>query len=105
MNLSGIVVDISEPKLTNRNGNLDNNNNEFLLMIINTEWMRYIHIVEPRSFNDDNLGSSRGFKVNCFTRRYKEWLPHPNLGEPIILRDVKVMLNGFWRHLSDVVPL
>ena len=46
--------------------------------------MRFVHIVDP-----SNQGSG-GFKINCFTKKYREWLPHPEGWHVLILRNVKV---------------
>lgn len=49
-----------------------------------SDWMRFIHIIDP-----SNHGS-QGLKINCFTKKYKEWLPHPEWQHVLILRNVKV---------------
>ena len=51
-----------------------------------TDWTRLISIVDPTNYT----GHGSGFKVNCYTKRHKEWLPHPEEGEILILRNVKV---------------
>lgn len=43
-------------------------------------------LVDPTNYNTH----SSGLKINCFTKRYKEWLPHAEEGEVLILRNVKV---------------
>ncbi|KAF9564368.1 hypothetical protein CPC08DRAFT_815978 [Agrocybe pediades] len=73
VHLCGIVVGMSDPRQS-----------------VKGDWMRYIQIVDPRSPNGENLADSRPLKINCFTRRYKEWLPHPKLYDCLILRNVKV---------------
>lgn len=53
-----------------------------------SDWMRYVHIVDP-SHHD-----SKGLKINCFTKKYKEWLPHPEWWHVLVLRNVKVGINS-----------
>ena len=60
-----------------------------------TDWMRFIDIIDP-----SNYGST-GLKINCFTKKYKEWLPHPVWGHVVILRNVKVALI----NSSDSLPV
>ena len=54
-----------------------------------------IAMVDPTNVSDDMMSTTEGFKVNCFTKKYAQWLPQPNLGEVLILRGVKV------RSLAD----
>ena len=49
--------------------------------------MRFVHIVDPS--NQD----SGGLKINCFTKKYREWLPHPEGWHVLILRNVKVSIQ------------
>jgi len=48
-------------------------------------------------FDSSNYQSSTAFKVNCFTKRYVAWLPHPEIGDVIVMRDVRVIVC----HLSS----
>ncbi|KAF8798203.1 hypothetical protein BYT27DRAFT_7123725 [Phlegmacium glaucopus] len=50
-----------------------------------SDWMRFIHIIDP-SHHD-----AKGWKINCFTKKYKEWLPHPEWWHVLVLRNVKVV--------------
>ncbi|KAF8201570.1 hypothetical protein BJ912DRAFT_506644 [Pholiota molesta] len=69
VSLIGVVVTLSTPKTT-RTG----------------EWMRFVHIVDPSNYTVQ----SSGIKINCFAKRYKEWLPHPEVGDVLILKNVKI---------------
>ncbi|PPQ67468.1 hypothetical protein CVT24_011525 [Panaeolus cyanescens] len=74
VSLIGIVVEASEPSLT-RTG----------------EWMRFLHIIDPSNYSADwEAFSSIGFKVNIFSKKHKEWLPHPRIGDAVLLRAVKI---------------
>jgi hypothetical protein len=88
VNLIGIVTLISEPSRTKTGGmyqfiscNVAN------LTRSSSDWMRFVHIVDP-----SNDGSG-GLKINCFTKKYREWLPHPEGWHVLILRNVKVSIN------------
>ena len=54
-----------------------------------------IIVVDPTNVSDSMMSTAEGFKVNCFTKKYAQWLPQPSLGEVLILRNVKV------RSLAD----
>ncbi|KAF9036644.1 hypothetical protein BJ165DRAFT_1504863 [Panaeolus papilionaceus] len=72
--LIGVVVSASEPLMT-RTG----------------EWMRFLNIVDPSNYNpNDEVYQSIGFKVNIFSKKHKEWLPHPRIGDTVLLRNVKI---------------
>lgn len=51
--------------------------------------MCFVHIVDPSNYSVQ----SSGIKINCFSKRYKEWLPHPEVGDVLILRNVKVQIS------------
>jgi hypothetical protein len=39
--------------------------------------------------------------VNCFTQKYEQWLPAPNYGDVVILRELKVSIAysvSFFAH-------
>lgn len=55
--------------------------------------MCHIDIVDPSNYHLNDFGRSTELKINCFTKRYKEWLPHPNVGDVILLRHVKVLVR------------
>ena len=67
--------------------------------------MRYLDLVDPSNYNTHRSG----FKINCFTKRQKEWLPHPEEGDVLILRNVKVWLQKLetfdgldqWLQITD----
>lgn len=51
---------------------------------MSADWMRLVHLVDPSNCYDT------GFKVNFFTKKYPEWLPHASLYDILILRDLQV---------------
>ncbi|KAF8969864.1 hypothetical protein BDZ97DRAFT_1793052 [Flammula alnicola] len=67
--LIGIVTNMSTPSTTRKG-----------------DWMRFINIVDPSNYHPHGSG----LKINCFTKRHKEWLPHPEEGDVLILRQVKI---------------
>ncbi|KJA18611.1 hypothetical protein HYPSUDRAFT_89942 [Hypholoma sublateritium FD-334 SS-4] len=77
--LIGVVVQMSSPKMSNSG-----------------DWMRYLDLVDPSNYYTHRSG----FKVNCFTKRHKEWLPHPEEGDVLVLRNVKI--KNYHGSLSGV---
>lgn len=53
------------------------------------DWMKCIQIVDPSIQNTN----PSGMKINCFCKRYPEWLPNANYGDVVILRHVKVNIH------------
>lgn len=52
-------------------------------------------IVDPSNFdasNNHGTVGGKGIKVICFTPQIKEWLPSPEEGDAVILRNLKVGL-------------
>ena len=89
-NLIGIVTMISEPSRTKTGGMYHFISIKCGLAILRggpSDWMRFVHIVDP-----SNHGSG-ALKINCFTRKYPEWLPHPEGWHVLILRNVKVSIQ------------
>lgn len=60
-----------------------------------TEWMCYITIIDQDSMRSNASGKWNGLKINCFTKRHKEWLPYLKRGDVVILHDVKVIFFFF----------
>ncbi|KAH0583660.1 hypothetical protein H2248_009273 [Termitomyces sp. 'cryptogamus'] len=54
------------------------------------EWCCNVQLVDPSNTEVENLTDAGGFRVNCFSRKYAEWLPYPDLGEILIMRDLKI---------------
>ncbi|KAG6896146.1 hypothetical protein C0992_010004 [Termitomyces sp. T32_za158] len=78
-NVIGVVVQVSPPGIT-RTG----------------DWYCNIHLVDPSNTKIEDLNGFEGFRVNCFTRKYAQWLPHPSPGEVLIMRDLKISnYHGF----------
>ena len=88
-NLIGIVTMISEPSRTKTGGMYQFISIKCGLAILRgpSDWMRFVHIVDP-----SNHGSG-ALKINCFTRKYPEWLPHPEGWHVLILRNLKVSIQ------------
>ncbi|KAG5651108.1 hypothetical protein H0H81_009839 [Sphagnurus paluster] len=49
---------------------------------------------DPSNTDMNDFSGDGSFQINCFTDRYKQWLPQPELGEIMIMRDVKGSLIG-----------
>ncbi|KAF9526950.1 hypothetical protein CPB83DRAFT_434952 [Crepidotus variabilis] len=64
-NLIGIVTSCSTPKTT-----------------VKGEWSISMDIIDPSRYHQN-------LKINCFTPRHEGWLPCPQTGDVIILRNVK----------------
>ncbi|KAG6862080.1 hypothetical protein C0995_007210 [Termitomyces sp. Mi166 len=58
------------------------------------EWFCNVQLIDPSIMKAENLSGFRGFRVNCFNRKYAQWLPYPSLGEVLIMRDLKIS-NGY----------
>ncbi|KAK7034065.1 hypothetical protein VNI00_012496 [Paramarasmius palmivorus] len=73
--VAGIVVSVTDIKTT-RTG----------------DFTCTLDIVDPSNckLEDDSYRNISGMKVNCFTRKNTEWLPCPEPGDVVILKDVKV---------------
>ncbi|KAK0219943.1 hypothetical protein IW262DRAFT_1494127 [Armillaria fumosa] len=76
INVIGIVKFVSEPSLTSHGQQLTCT----------------LKIFDPSvSSLEDSVGKdSDALSVNCFTTKYKHWLPRPEVNDVIILRDVKI---------------
>jgi hypothetical protein len=64
-----------------------------------------INIVDPSNASDDMMSTAEGFKINCFTKRYAQWLPQPNIGEVLILRNVKVCFKLVVLPCANIVQV
>ncbi|EPQ57875.1 hypothetical protein GLOTRDRAFT_119853 [Gloeophyllum trabeum ATCC 11539] len=56
------------------------------------DWMICISLIDPSNFEHESgygFGEKDGFKINCFTQKYQEWLPRPQRGDVVVLRKVK----------------
>ncbi|KZP21162.1 hypothetical protein FIBSPDRAFT_519873 [Athelia psychrophila] len=68
---------------------------------INNDWCRSLTIVDPSTFDISNNIRSNGVLLNCFSERYPEWLPSPNVNDVIILRGTKFStFNGQLRGVG-----
>ncbi|KAK0192509.1 hypothetical protein F5146DRAFT_1222632 [Armillaria mellea] len=76
INVIGIVKFVSEPSLVSHGQQLICN----------------LKILDPSisSPEDGTWNDSDAFSVNCFTTKYKHWLPRPEVNDIVILRDVKI---------------
>ncbi|KAF8643816.1 hypothetical protein AX16_008834 [Volvariella volvacea WC 439] len=72
LNFVGVVVSIKEPRITNRG-----------------EWMTNVKLVDS-SIATGGLGGINGFGFNIFTKDHTEWLPSANIGDILILRQIKI---------------
>ncbi|KAJ7096456.1 hypothetical protein C8R43DRAFT_1081769 [Mycena crocata] len=55
------------------------------------DWTCSMRLVDPSHCTELLPTERDGFRVNCFTNKYQEWLPIATVGDIIILRDVKVV--------------
>ncbi|KAJ7481233.1 hypothetical protein B0H11DRAFT_2024748 [Mycena galericulata] len=77
------------------------------------EWSRCIYLVDPTDYGGDSLlpsSSQEGFRVNCFTKNYQEWLPTAKPSDILILRGIKltefngqITANGYHDRLQWAV--
>lgn len=59
------------------------------------EWMCKLELADPTITNLRSTSSSETFLINCFAKKYKEWLPQPLVGDVIVLKYVKIVtFNG-----------
>ncbi|KAK0238269.1 hypothetical protein EDD85DRAFT_790306 [Armillaria nabsnona] len=77
INVIGIVKSVSEPSLAS-NGR---------------ELFCTIKILDPSlcSPEDSTWNDSDAFNINCFTKKYKHWLPRREVNDIVIFRDIKVV--------------
>ncbi|TFK42385.1 hypothetical protein BDQ12DRAFT_676116 [Crucibulum laeve] len=54
-----------------------------------------VTLVDPSNTIVDQIFAPEGFRVNCFTKKYPQWLPQPVPGNVLIFHNVKLSLyNG-----------
>ncbi|KAJ6537084.1 hypothetical protein B0H19DRAFT_1182481 [Mycena capillaripes] len=61
------------------------------------EWSRSLRIVDPSNCEESlyvTRPGTEGLLINCFTKKYKEWLPTSREGSVIILRGIKATTNS-----------
>ncbi|KAJ7177520.1 hypothetical protein C8R43DRAFT_1118508 [Mycena crocata] len=51
-------------------------------------------LVDPSHAPHSNRAPYDGFRLSCFAKKYKEWLPASKPGDVLILRDVKVAVSA-----------
>ncbi|TFK54610.1 hypothetical protein OE88DRAFT_933707 [Heliocybe sulcata] len=64
------------------------------------DWMACITVLDPSNADLDSgygFGDKDGFKINCFSKLYQEWLPRPRQGDVLLLRKVK---RSIWQESS-----
>lgn len=99
--LSGIIVGVSELKKTSRDGTIALIKKGTIANEL-AEWMCFVEIVDTSSTRSDANGQWKGVKINCFTKRYKEWLPCLQRGDAVILRDIKVCKELIFNDRDDL---
>jgi hypothetical protein len=60
------------------------------------EWTRGFSLVDPSYMEDDVDIVLRSFTVNCFQKKHTEWLPQAEIGDIVIFRRLKVMMNSLF---------
>lgn len=65
-----------------------------ILTVMHLDLSRSLTIVDPFDFDTSRSSNTRnnGALLNCFSEKYSEWLPSPNINDVIILRGAKVRL-------------
>lgn len=65
-----------------------------ILTVMHLDLSRSLTIVDPFDFDTSRSSNTRnnGALLNCFSEKYLEWLPSPNINDVIILRGAKVRL-------------
>ncbi|KAK0497057.1 hypothetical protein EDD18DRAFT_1253386 [Armillaria luteobubalina] len=61
------------------------------------DWSCSMTMIDPSvcSHKDGSLTHPHKYSVNCFTKAYEQWLPHPEVNDVVILRGVKLTeFNG-----------
>ncbi|KZP21160.1 hypothetical protein FIBSPDRAFT_519794 [Athelia psychrophila] len=87
-----LVTSVRPPKKTTKN-----------------DWCTSLTLVDPSILQEDGICGSvegQGSRINCFTRKYEQWLPSPQVGDVIILRGVKLggpTLVGYHDQLKWVI--
>ncbi|KAH0825903.1 hypothetical protein J3R83DRAFT_7655 [Lanmaoa asiatica] len=54
------------------------------------DWHRSFNIVDPSTTDSPR----KSITVNCFQKKYVEWLPQVQKGDVVILRNIKAQVNG-----------
>ncbi|KAJ7461475.1 hypothetical protein FB451DRAFT_1562758 [Mycena latifolia] len=55
----------------------------------NGDWSSSLRIVDPSNCIESFPPAREGFRVNCFTKEYAQWLPAANDGDIVILSNIK----------------
>ncbi|KAJ7256501.1 hypothetical protein B0H12DRAFT_511554 [Mycena haematopus] len=58
------------------------------------DWGCSLRIVDPSICDESCRAAKEGLLVNCFRKKYKEWLPTVSAGDVILLQDIKTSRNG-----------
>ncbi|KAJ7137727.1 hypothetical protein C8R44DRAFT_766044 [Mycena epipterygia] len=62
---------------------------------------RSLRIVDPSNCIESDFSDSQSFRVNCFMKKYEQWLPAAKVGDVVILRTIKTTGNGSANGYSD----
>jgi hypothetical protein len=65
-----------------------------------SDWASNVCLQDPSLFLDEEFYSTRDYTVTFFQRRFKEWLPQVNIGDILVLHDIKARYPSFTHNLS-----
>ena len=70
------------------------------------DWFRSLTLVDPSNCGPSDYGFllGQGFRINCFTSKYEQWLPGPRIGEILIMQGIKVR-NALGSQLLKLISV
>jgi hypothetical protein len=96
INIIGVVTHLKEMAVTSSGVSwLPTWHAVVILTALCKDICRTVAMVDPSIFFANEEFSpvdGKGFKVNCFTAKYPEWLPSPKKNDVLIMRSIKVCL-------------
>ena len=61
------------------------------VLTIIKDWTRTFSLIDPSCMEDGIDVIRRSVTVNCFQKKYPEWLPQAEVGDIVIFRRLKVI--------------
>jgi hypothetical protein len=65
-----------------------------------TDWASTVCLQDPSLFSDEDFYATRDYTITFFQRKFKEWLPQVNIGDILVLHEIKAGSPYFTYDLS-----
>ena len=88
ISVAGVVREISVPSVTKKRGSS-------IIRSLIIDYIKLVDLSVTVLLADPSNHTSSGFRINCFTKKHKEWLPSTVVGEVLLFRCVKVKKHEF----------